>query len=407
MTFWDHLDELRRVLFRVIGVWFVLAIGYFVAMPYLFDHVILAPCHNDFVFYDLLRFIGQKFDLTDEFFTQEFKVKLVNINLAAPFFIHMSTAFWMSVVTAMPYIFFEVWRFINPALYPNERKGVRKALTIGTGMFFIGVLMGYFMVYPLTLRFLSTYQLSSEVENILSLNSYIDNFMMLILCMGLAFELPLVTWLLSLLGVVNKSFLRKYRRHAVVIIVIAAAIITPTGDPFTLSVVAIPLYLLYEMSILMIKDKKEVPELEEEEEEEKTAEPHPAEEKYKANRMSEAECKELHDRLVAYVEKEKPYINPDLKMGELAAALHTSSHSLSYLLNQYLNQSYYDFINEYRVAQFKKMVEDSDYSRYTLTALAELCGFSSRASFFRSFKKSTGVTPNEYIRSIGGTAKDE
>ena len=123
--------------------------------------------------------------------------------------------------------------------------------------------------------------------------------------------------------------------------------------------------------------------------------------------MSEAECKELHDRLVAYVEKEKPYINPDLKMGELAAALHTSSHSLSYLLNQYLNQSYYDFINEYRVAQFKKMVEDSDYSRYTLTALAELCGFSSRASFFRSFKKSTGVTPNEYIRSIGGTAKDE
>ena len=259
----DEIDAL----FRVIGVWFVLAIGYFIAMPYLFDHIILAPCHNDFVFYDLLRYIGQKFDLTDEFFTQEFKVTLVNINLAAPFFIHMSTAFWMSVVTAMPYIFFEVWRFINPALYPNERKGVRKALTIGTGMFFIGVLMGYFMVYPLTLRFLSTYQLSSEVENILSLNSYIDNFMMLILCMGLAFELPLVTWLLSLLGVVNKSFLRKYRRHAVVIIVIAAAIITPTGDPFTLSVVAIPLYLLYEMSILMIKDKKEVPELEEEEEE--------------------------------------------------------------------------------------------------------------------------------------------
>ena len=271
LTFWDHLDELRRVLFRVLGVWFVLAVGYFIAMPYLFDNVVLAPCHNDFIFYDLLRYIGNKFDLHDEFFTQEFQIKLININLAAPFFIHISTAFWMSVVTAMPYIFFEVWRFINPALYPNERKGVRKALTIGTGMFFIGVLMGYFMVYPLTLRFLSTYQLSSEVENILSLNSYIDNFMMLILCMGLAFELPLVTWLLSLLGVVNKSFLRKYRRHAVVIIVIAAAIITPTGDPFTLSVVAIPLYLLYEMSILMIKDKKEVPELEEEEEEEGVA----------------------------------------------------------------------------------------------------------------------------------------
>ena len=260
LTFWDHLDELRRVLFRVLGVWFVLAIGYFIAMPYLFDNVILAPCHNDFIFYDLLRWIGQRLDLQDEFFTQEFHVKLVNINLAAPFFVHMSTAFWMSVVTAAPYIFYEIWRFVSPALYPNERKGVRKALGIGTVMFFIGVLLGYFMVYPLTLRFLSTYQLSAAIENQISLNSYIDNFMMLVLCMGLAFELPLVTWLLSLLGLVHKTFLRKYRRHAVVIIVIAAAIITPTGDPFTLSVVAIPLYLLYEMSILMIKDKKKTEE---------------------------------------------------------------------------------------------------------------------------------------------------
>ena len=255
MTFWDHLDELRRVLFRVLGVWFVLAVGYFIAMPYLFDRVILAPCHNDFVFYDLLRWIGQELDLHDDFFTQEFHVKLVNINLAAPFLIHMSTAFWMSVVTAAPYLFYEIWRFVSPALYPHELRGVRKAMLIGAGMFFVGVLIGYFMVYPLTLRFLSTYQLSSLIENQISLNSYIDNFMMLILCMGLAFELPLVTWLLSLLGIVHKRLLRKYRRHAVVLIVIVAAVITPTGDPFTLAVVAIPLYLLYELSILMIKDK--------------------------------------------------------------------------------------------------------------------------------------------------------
>ena len=196
-------------------------------------------------------------DLHDEFFAHEFHVKLINSSRAAPFFIHMSTAFWMSVVTAAPYMFYEVWRFIRPALYPNEVKGVRKALGIGTVMFFVGVLLGYFMVYPLTLRFLSTYQLSSAIENQISLNSYIDNFMMLVLCMGLAFELPLVTWLLSLLGVVHKDFLRKYRRHAIVLIVIAAAIITPTGDPFTLTVVAVPLYLLYELSILMIREKKE------------------------------------------------------------------------------------------------------------------------------------------------------
>lgn len=253
LTFWDHLDVLRFALMRVFAVWFVLAVGYFIAMPSLFDAVILAPCHNDFPFYDLLRWVGQLLHLEDPFFTEAFSVKLVNINLAAPFFIHLSTAFGLSVVTATPYLFWEVWRFVAPALYPHERSGVKKALTLGTGMFFIGLLVGYYMVYPLTLRFLSTYQLSTTIENVISLNSYIDNFMMLVLCMGLAFELPLVTWLLSLFGIIKRSMLRKYRRYAVVIIVTVAAIITPTGDPFTLMVVSIPLYLLYELSILMVK----------------------------------------------------------------------------------------------------------------------------------------------------------
>lgn len=254
MTFWDHLDVLRRMVFRVLGVWLILAIVYFIAMPYLFDEVIMAPCRNDFIFYEWLRRLGGALDLNDEFFTQEFNLSLININLAAPFLIHISTAFWMSVVTATPFLFFEIWRFIGPALYPSERKGVRKALLLGTVMFFVGVLLGYFMVYPLTLRFLSTYQLTSQIQNVISLNSYIDNFMMLVLCMGLAFELPLVTWLLSLLGLIDKAFLRQYRRHAIVVIVIVSAIITPTGDPFTLAIVAIPLYLLYELSIPLIKD---------------------------------------------------------------------------------------------------------------------------------------------------------
>ena len=176
----------------------------------------------------------------------------------------------MSVVTAAPYLFYEIWQFIRPALYPNEVQGVKKALALGTVMFFLGVLLGYFMVYPLTLRFLSTYELSALIENQISLNSYINNFMMLVLCMGLSFELPLVTWLLSLMGLVHKTFLRKYRRHAVVIIVVLAAVITPTGDPFTLSVVAIPLYLLYELSILMVKDKPQEEEDTTEEQEQQT-----------------------------------------------------------------------------------------------------------------------------------------
>lgn len=256
LTFWDHLDELRVMLFRIMGALLVLGVGYFIAMPWIFDNVVMAPCHNDFIFYKFLHWIGAQLNLTDDFFTQYFEVKLININLAAPFFIHISTSLWMAVITITPYILFEIWRFIRPALYPSEQKGVKKALALGSGMFFLGVLLGYFMVYPLTLRFLSTYQLSSAIENQISLNSYIDNFMMLILCMGLAFELPLVTWLLSLLGILNKAFLRKYRRHAAVLIVVLAAVITPTGDPFTLTAVSLPLYLLYELSILMIKDKK-------------------------------------------------------------------------------------------------------------------------------------------------------
>lgn len=156
-------------------------------------------------------------------------------------------------------------------------------------------------------------------------------------------------------------------------------------------------------TVVVSKEQREAP-LQEDVQEVKVE---PAEEKYKTNRMSEAECKDLYGKLTVYVETNRPYTNPDLKMGDLATALGTSSHSLSYLLNQYINQSYYDFINEYRIAEFKKLVVDSQYSRYTLAALAELCGFSSRASFFRSFKKSTGMTPNEYIHSIGGTAKEE
>jgi len=265
LSFWDHLDVLRWLIVRVVIAWVILAVGFFIIMPDFFDKIILAPCYNDFVFYDCLRWIGQTLHLDDPFFSQDgFEVHLQNINLASQFFVHITTSFLMAVVVTAPYLVYEIWRFVRPALYPNELKGVRKAFSLGTIFFFLGVAVGYFMIFPLALRFLSTYQLSTAIENEISLNSYIDNFMMLVLMMGVAFELPLVTWLLSLLGLVTRSFLREYRRHAFLVIVIFAAIITPTGDPFTLSAVALPLYLLYELSIFMVKDKKD----EEDEEEE-------------------------------------------------------------------------------------------------------------------------------------------
>jgi len=129
-------------------------------------------------------------------------------------------------------------------------------------------------------------------------------------------------------------------------------------------------------------------------------------EKYKNTKLNEAECKQICEKLYNYIETEKPYTNPDLKIVDISQALQCSSHSLSFVFNQYLAKNYYDFINEYRVKEFKRLISDENSSKFTLTALAERCGFSSRASFFRSFKKLTGITPNEYIKSIGKSIQD-
>ena len=127
------------------------------------------------------------------------------------------------------------------------------------------------------------------------------------------------------------------------------------------------------------------------------------EEKYKTNKVNLEECKRLTEKLEIIMQSNKPYTNPDLKIADLASLIGTSAHTMSYLFNQYLNRNYYDYINDYRITEFKSLVEQDEYSKYTLSALAELCGFSSRASFFRYFKKVTGITPNEYIRSIDKT----
>ncbi|MDO4215167.1 MAG: twin-arginine translocase subunit TatC [Bacteroidales bacterium] len=253
MSFWDHLDALRVVLFRVVGIWLVLTILFFIIMPSIFDTVILGPCHRDFIFYQWIRDFSSSMNIEDDFLAINQNIELQNINLTAPFLIRCSTSFMLAVIVTVPFLLWEVWKFVQPALYPHEQKGIKKAMLLGSGMFFIGVSIGYFVVFPITLRFLANYELSTSIVTMLSLNSYMDNFMMLVICMGLAFELPLVTWLLSLIGLLKRSMLRKYRRHAIVAIVVLAAIITPTSDPFTLSIVSLPLCLLYELSIFLVK----------------------------------------------------------------------------------------------------------------------------------------------------------
>ena len=258
MTFWEHLDELRKVLLRIIVAVAVLAIGFFIAMPYLFDHVILAPCTNDFILYRALHKAGTYLPFLPDFILNDFSVSLINIQLASQFFIHMSTSLWMAVLFAFPFILYQLWLFISPALYDKERRNIRFAFLMGNIMFFIGIAVGYFLVFPLTLRFLASYQVSLYIPNEISLDSYMNNFLTLIFIMGLVFELPLLCKVLSAFGILDRSFFSRYRRHAIVILLIAAAIITPSGDPFTLIVVFLPIYAVYELSAVFVKSSKQL-----------------------------------------------------------------------------------------------------------------------------------------------------
>lgn len=253
MSFWGHLDALRAVLWKAAVVLVGAAMGLFAVMPDIFDRVILAPCRGDFVLYRLFAWVTAQFPSLPQFSTEGFGVQLINIQLASQFFIHMSTSFWMALVLTFPVLIYLLWTFIRPALYPHERRGISAAFLFGTAMFYLGVAVGYFVVFPVTLRFLAEYQVSAMIPNQISLDSYMDTFVGMLLMMGLVFELPLVAFTLSALGILHRGILRRYRRHAIVALMVAAAVITPTGDPFTLMIVFTPLYLLYELSILIIK----------------------------------------------------------------------------------------------------------------------------------------------------------
>ena len=247
MSFWDHLEELRWCLFRVIIALVIVLVGCFFALPYVFDDFILGPTHPDFFMYRLLGFAYGPAE----------KVDIININVASQFLTHISTALWISLVLVFPYLMYPVWVFVKPALYPKEIKGVRTAFAGGTVLFYIGCAVGYIVVFPIIFKFLTQYRIGAEVTNQINLNSYMSIFLTMVFVMGLVFELPVLAWLLGALGVINKKQLKSWRRYALVVLLILAAVSTPTGDPFTLMVVFIPLYRLYEFSILLCRNPKE------------------------------------------------------------------------------------------------------------------------------------------------------
>ena len=242
MTFWDHLDELRSVIIRVLVVTVIAAVVAFCLKDEMFA-IVLAPRSSDFITYRLMG-------------VEPFSVHLMNTGLTEQFMIHMKTAMYAGVLVASPYIIYMLFRFVSPALYDNERRYATLLCGSGYLMFMLGTAINYFLIFPLTVKFLGTYQVSPDVVNMLTLQSYMDTLLMMSLVMGIVFELPVVSWILGRMGLVNAQMMQSMRRHAIVAILVVAAIITPTTDAFTLLVVALPIWLLYELSIVIVKITK-------------------------------------------------------------------------------------------------------------------------------------------------------
>ena len=226
MTFWEHLDELRSRLWRVLIAAIVAAVACFCFKEQLFA-VVMYPKPED--------------------------MRLINVELTQQFLTHMRVALWGGLILVSPYIIYQMFAFVAPGLYAVEKRLALRSVGAGYLLFLAGVALNYFIIFPFTVRFLGGYQVSAEVANTITLSSYISVLGVMSLLMGAVFELPVLCWLLAKIGVLKASFMRKYRRHAIVVIVILGAIITPTGDPFTLSLVAVPIYLLWELSILIVK----------------------------------------------------------------------------------------------------------------------------------------------------------
>ena len=244
MDFWEHLEELRGCLLKALVAVALCAVAAFCCKDWLFA-LVMAPSKPDFITYRLFsRLTGVDND---------FHIDLFNPELAQQFLVHMKVALWMGLLLVSPYLLYLLFHFVAPGLYAHERRYALRAVGSGYVMFLLGVALNYLLIFPLTFRFLGTYQVSADVPNQIALSSYISILLMLCFLMGVVFELPVLCWLLAKIGLLKPDFMRKYRKHAVVAILIIAAVITTSGDAMTLSMVALPIYALYEISILVVK----------------------------------------------------------------------------------------------------------------------------------------------------------
>lgn len=244
-TFWGHVEVFRWMLVRCLAVVMGVAVLAFCYKEFVFERLILAPCDAGFATYRLMERLGIALSPGE--------VELINIELASQLMIHLKVAFYLALVVAFPYLVVELWLFAAPALYSNERRPAAVAVVALFFQFFLGMALAYWLIFPLTFNFLGTYQVSARVANQISLGSYIGTFIGLLFMMGLVFEMPIVAYFFARIGVLRADFLRRWRKVAVVLVLVAAAFITPSTDVFTMCLVALPLWVLYEFSVFVVR----------------------------------------------------------------------------------------------------------------------------------------------------------
>ena len=250
MSFFDHVDELRRHLFRAVVAILVGTIAAFIQKSLIFDTLIFGPKRTDFWTYRMMCDLSHRIYHDDTMCMQDIGFVVSNITMSGQFTQHLYVAFIAGLILAFPFILWEVWKFIRPALKKSERNKIRGVVFYSSLLFFLGILFGYYFLTPVSLSFLGSYRVSEEVINEINLESYIDFVATLTLATGVVFELPVVVFFLAKLGVMGAAFMQKYRRHAFLVILIIAAVVTPP-DVTSQVLMTIPLYGLYELSILL------------------------------------------------------------------------------------------------------------------------------------------------------------
>ena len=262
MGFFDHIDVLRGHIFRSAVAIAVVTTVAMVYSRWVFDSLIFGPVKSDFFTYRVLCHLtnvlrphlcqfstllcpdkGLCFDGLD--------MKFMNTELFGQFITQIQISVVLGFIASVPYILWEVWRFVRPALSPTEAKKSSRVIIFSSLFFFVGVAFAYFLIIPFSLNFAASYNISGQVNNLFTLDNYIGFLTMMMLGCGIVFELPMIIFFLAKLGIITAKFMRNYRRHAIVIILILAAVITPSPDMFTMTIVAIPIYILYEISIVV------------------------------------------------------------------------------------------------------------------------------------------------------------